>query len=52
MAPVARGIADGEENGLVLGGGLVESFIPPGIPVHWIVGVLKKVRALFIDEPV
>ena len=49
VAPVAGGIADGEEDGLVFAASLVESLVAPGIPVDWIMGVLLKVGALFGD---
>jgi hypothetical protein len=40
MAPVAGGIANGEEDGLVFAASLVESQVAPGIPVDGIMGVL------------
>ena len=45
VAPVAGGVADAEEDGLVLGAGLLQGLRPPGVPVHRVVGVLQQVRA-------
>ncbi len=50
VAPVAGGVADGEEDGLVLVARLLESFFAPGAPVDWIVGVLEQVRTLLVDQ--
>ncbi len=52
MAPVAGGVADGEENWPVLSGGGPEGFLTPGIPVHWIVCMLQEVGALLGDEAI
>ena len=52
VAPVAAGVADAEENGFVLGFRFVQSFLAPWIPVYWIVGVLEKIRAFFINESI
>jgi hypothetical protein len=43
MAPVAGGVADGDEQGLVLGAGPGQGLLPPRVPVHGIVLVLEKV---------
>jgi hypothetical protein len=45
---VAGGIADGKENGFILGFCPIKSLISPRIPIHGIVGVLKEVRGGFI----
>ena len=50
VAPMARGITDGEEDGLVFVTGFFESLVAPRIPVHWIVRVLLKVRALLRNQ--
>ena len=52
MAPVAGGIADGEEYGLVLMAGPVESLLTPGQPVHGILGVLPEIGGLFLYQTV
>src|SRR5216683_6201024 len=52
VAPVTRGIADREEQRLVLGPGLREGFVAPRVPVHGIVGVLEQVRAGLAREAV
>jgi hypothetical protein len=52
VAPVAGGVANGEEDGLVeLSGGL-EGFRPPGIPVHGVLGVLEEIGAFLLRQPV
>ena len=40
VAPVAGGVADAEEDGLVFGFGFLQGFFSPGIPIHGVVGVL------------
>ena len=52
VAPVARGVAYAEENGFVFSFGFIEGFLTPRVPVYWVVGVLEKVRAFFIYQPV
>jgi hypothetical protein len=52
VAPMARGITDGEEDWLVFVTGFFKSLFAPGIPVHWIVGVLLEVRAFFRNQMV
>ena len=52
VAPVAGAVADGEEDGFVLGLGLGEGLFAPRIPVHGIVGVLTQVRGFFVDQPI
>src|SRR3990172_9255929 len=49
---MAGGIADGEQNGLVLAPGLFERFLAPGIPVDGVSGVLQEVGAGFLREAV
>jgi hypothetical protein len=41
MTPVAGGIADGKEDGLVLRFGFFKGFVTPGIPVDRIICVLQ-----------
>ena len=45
VAPVARGIADGHEQRLVLGPGTPERFVAPRIPVDRILRVLREIGA-------
>ncbi len=52
VAPVTGGVADGEEDRLVLGSGPGEGGLAPGIPVHGIFRVLEKVGAFFEDQAV
>jgi len=52
MAPVAGGIAYGEEDRPVFSGCGLEGFLSPGVPVHGIVGVLPQVEALLGDEAI
>jgi hypothetical protein len=49
---MAGGIADGEKDGLVFARGFLKGFLAPRVPVHRVVGVLKKVGALFAGETV
>jgi hypothetical protein len=48
MAPVAGGIADGKENGFILGFCLIKSFVAPRVPVHGIMRVLEEVGGFFV----
>jgi len=50
VAPVAGGIADGEQDRLVFPPGLSQGFFPPRIPVHGIMGMLQEIRAGLVDE--
>ncbi len=43
VAPVAGGVAGGEEDGLALGAGFGEGLLAPGQPGHRVVGVLQEV---------
>ncbi len=52
VAPVAGGVADGEEDRLVFLARLGERLLAPGIPVDRVVGVLEEVRALLGGEVV
>ena len=52
MAPMAGGIADGEEDGLVLGLGLGEGLLAPGHPMNRIVLVLEEIGAGFVGEEI
>ena len=45
VAPVAGGVADAQEDGLVLGLRLLQGLRSPGVPVHGVVGVLQQVGA-------
>ena len=52
VAPVARGVADAHEHRLILGPGLGEGFLAPGVPVHGVLRVLKQVGGRFVDEAI
>ena len=52
MAPVARGVADAQQDGLVRGARLRQGGGVPGLPVHRIVGVLQQVGAGFVNQSV
>jgi hypothetical protein len=52
MAPVAGGVADGEEDGLIFAAGFFESLLAPGIPIDGVQGVLAKIRAFFVLEAI
>ena len=45
VAPVARAVADAQQDGPVLGARAARTPRPPGVPVHRVVGVLQQVRA-------
>src|SRR5882724_13487642 len=47
---MARGITDGEKDGFVFVTGFFKSLVAPRIPVHWIMGVLLKIRALLRNQ--
>ena len=52
VAPVARRVADRQEDQLVLGTRLGEGLLTPGEPVNRIVRVLQEVGGVFEDESV
>ena len=52
VAPVARRVADGEQDRLVLGARPGERLLAPRVPVDRVVGVLAQVRAGLVLEPV
>jgi len=52
VAPVARRVADAEEDGPFQGAGAGQRLVAPGEPVHGVVGVLAEVGAGFLREPV
>ena len=52
VAPMAGGIADGQQNGFVLGARPGQRRFAPGIPLHRVAGMLQQVRAGFVDEGV
>ena len=52
MAPVARRIADRQQNRLVLGLGACQRIWPPGVPVHRVMGVLQQIGTGFAGEAV
>jgi hypothetical protein len=47
---MAGGIADGEEDWLILLPGFMKSLFVPGIPGYGIVGMLQKVGTFFVDK--
>src|SRR5436309_2789780 len=52
VAPVTGGVADREQNRLVLFTRARERFVAPRVPVHRILCVLQEVRARFCGQPV
>ncbi len=52
MAPVARGIADGQQDRLVVAACFIEHRRPPGSPMHGVVPVLEQVRAGLAREEI
>ena len=52
VAPVAGGIADAEEDGLVLGARRFERLRPPRIPVNRVVSVLKQIGTRLVDQTI
>ena len=52
VAPVAGGVADREEDRLVLLPGARERLLAPRVPVHRVAGVLEQVRARLLREAV
>jgi len=50
VAPMAGGVADGEEDGFVGGMGCSDGFVTPRPPVHGIVSVLAEVGAAGLKE--
>ena len=52
VAPVARRVADREQDRLVLGPGPGERLLAPGVPVDRVVGVLAEVGAGLVGEAV
>ena len=52
VAPVARAVADRDEERLVLGPGALERLVAPLVPVDRVLGVLEEVRRRRRREPV
>ena len=52
VAPVAGGVADREEDRLVLASCRLEGLLTPRVPVDGVVGMLEQVGALLAGEPV
>jgi hypothetical protein len=52
MAPVARGVANAEENGFILFLGPTQGLFSPSIPVHGIVSMLQKIRTGLMDQSI
>ena len=45
VAPVARGVADRQQDWLVAGAGLGERGLVPGLPMHRVLAVLQQIGA-------
>ena len=52
VAPVARAVADRDEERLLLGACELERLVAPGMPVDGVLGVLQEVRAGRVSEAV
>jgi hypothetical protein len=52
MAPVTSRIADGKKYGLIFFSGLSKGIFSPREPIHGIVGMLQKIRTLFLTEAI
>jgi hypothetical protein len=52
VAPVAGGVADGEEYRLVFLTGLLEGIGAPGVPIHGIVRVLQQIGTLLLCQAI
>src|SRR5690606_3815592 len=52
VAPMARRVADGEEDGLVLALRALEGLVAPRVPIDGVVRVLPQVRARLAREPI
>ena len=50
MAPVAGGIADAQQDGLVLRPRPFQRLLAPGIPVHRVIGMLQQIGAGFVFQ--
>lgn len=52
MAPMAGGVANGEEYGFILLPGALKGFCCPWVPINGVVGVLAEVETLFVCQSV
>jgi hypothetical protein len=52
MAPVAGGITYGKEDGLIFLLCFLKSLLPPGIPIHRIIGMLQQVGTFLKQQPI
>ena len=52
VAPVARRVADRQEDRLVFAAGSLEGLVAPWIPVHGVAGMLKQVGAVLARETI
>ncbi len=52
VAPMARRVADGEEDALVLFPGQAKGLVAPRVPRHRVVGVLAEIRARLVGQVV
>jgi hypothetical protein len=52
MAPVAGGVSSTHQYHFIFPFGFVKGCTIPGMPVHRVVGMLKKIGAAFVDKSV
>ena len=52
MAPMTGKVTNGEKDWLVFLTSFFEGFVAPHVPIHWIVRMQEKVRALRMNEPI
>ena len=52
VAPVAGGVADRQQDRFIFGLGAGQGLLAPGVPVHRVVGVLQKIGAGLLEQPV
>ena len=52
VAPVARRVANGQQNQLVFAAGALQGLGTPGVPLYGIVGVLEQIGTGFVNQSV
>jgi hypothetical protein len=52
MAPMAGSVSYGKKYGLIFCFCSYKSFLRPGIPIHRVVGMLKEIGALLMDQTI
>ena len=52
VAPVTRGIAYRKKDWHLLGSGLLECFLTPGIPIDRVVRMLEQIRRFLMNQPI